>query len=118
MTTEKINELKTKLEEEKALIEKELSGIGRKNSETGDWETTPNDDAKEADFVDEADKDEDFEIRAGKMEALEERLVDVKTALEKIESGEYDKCEVCGNDIEDERLDANPAARTCLAHMN
>ena len=45
MTTEKINELKIKLEEEKAIIEKGLSGIGRNNSETGDWETTPNTDA-------------------------------------------------------------------------
>ena len=38
MTTEKINELKIKLEEEKALLEKELSGFGKRNTETGDWE--------------------------------------------------------------------------------
>ena len=34
MTTEKINDLKIKLEEEKALLEKELSGFG-KRQETG-----------------------------------------------------------------------------------
>lgn len=118
MTTEKINELKIKLEEEKALIENELSLIGRKNEETGDWETTPNTDAREADFVDEADKDEDFEERAGKMEALEGRLRDIESALEKIQNGKFDKCDVCGGDIEDDRLEANPAAKTCKAHMD
>ena len=37
----------------------------------------------------------------------------------KIEDGSYGTCET-GNDhpIEKERLDANPAARTCKAHMN
>lgn len=117
MTTEKINQFKEKLEEEKALLEKELSSFGKKNAETGDWEAVPNTDTKEADFVDEADKDEDFETRVSKMEALESRMRDVTSALEKIVNENYGICEVGGEEIEEDRLDANPAARTCTSHM-
>jgi RNA polymerase-binding transcription factor DksA len=38
-------------------------------------------------------------------------------ALGKIEAGTYGVCEVSGMDIEEDRLEANPAARTCKAHM-
>jgi len=39
-------------------------------------------------------------------------------ALEKIKLGTYGICEICGNHIEEERLQANPSARTDKAHMN
>ncbi|MBP6879825.1 MAG: TraR/DksA C4-type zinc finger protein [Candidatus Pacebacteria bacterium] len=117
MTTEKINELKIKLEEEKALLEKELSGFGKRNTETGDWETVPNTDTKEADSIDEADRDEDFEERAGKMEALEGRLLDIVSAIQKIDNGNFGICEVCEQEIEEDRLEANPSSKTCQAHM-
>lgn len=117
MTTEKINGLKLKLEEEKAILEKELSGFGKRNAETGDWETVPNSDTKEADSIDEADKDEDFEERAAKMEALEGRLLDIVSAIQKIDNGNFGICEVGGEEIEEDRLEANPAAKTCQAHM-
>ena len=43
--------------------------------------------------------------------------VDIKRALKKIKDDEYGKCELCGEDIEEDRLEANPAARTCKKHM-
>ena len=45
------------------------------------------------------------------------RLEDVARAFEKLESGEYGACEVCGEPIPDERLEALPAARNCVEHQ-
>ena len=39
-------------------------------------------------------------------------------ALERIEKGTYGICEVGNEEIEEDRLNANPAARTCKAHLN
>jgi RNA polymerase-binding transcription factor DksA len=49
---------------------------------------------------------------------LEVQLVEVEAALERIEKGTYGICEISGTQIEEDRLDANPAARTCKAHIN
>jgi len=36
--------------------------------------------------------------------------------LKKIEDGTYGICEVGGEEIPEDRLDANPSARTCIEH--
>ena len=51
------------------------------------------------------------------LKELEIRYNDIKDALDKIEKNKYGICEVSGEEIEEERLIANPAARTCKAHM-
>ncbi|WSZ86822.1 TraR/DksA C4-type zinc finger protein [Streptomyces sp. NBC_00859] len=43
------------------------------------------------------------------------RLADVDRALERIERGEYGRCERCGEPIPAERLEVRPAASTCVA---
>jgi RNA polymerase-binding transcription factor DksA len=35
-----------------------------------------------------------------------------------IEKGAYGTCKICGEKIEEDRLEANPAAQTCKLHMN
>ena len=50
-------------------------------------------------------------------EDVERRLEDVARALEKLDAGTYGTCEVCGNAIPDERLEAVPAARYCVEHQ-
>jgi DnaK suppressor protein len=108
---------KTKLEAEKKLLEGELANLGRKD-EKGDWEATPETQtAPEADENDMADRTEDYEERTATIAALEPRLKDINDALAKIEDGTYGICEVCGKPIEEDRLEANPAARTCKACM-
>lgn len=64
-----------------------------------------------------ADKLEELDERGEEVTTLSARLSDVKDALAKIEQGTYGICEVSGEPIEEERLEANPAARTCMAHM-
>lgn len=109
--------IKQKLEDEKNVLEAELSSLGRVDK-TGDWEATPREQtAPEADENDLADRAEDYEERSSTLNVLEARLLDIKVALDKIEGGKYGICESCGNQIETDRLEANPAARTCKACM-
>lgn len=44
----------------------------------------------------------------------EQLLEDVEAALERIEGGNYGSCELCGQEIPRERLDALPQAATCI----
>lgn len=101
-------------------MEKELSEIAVKNpANPGDWVATAGnvDDISNADPNTTADQFEELENNAAVLARLENRFNDVKDALAKIESGQYGKCEVSGEDIETDRLEANPAARTCREHM-
>lgn len=110
---------KEKLLAEKKSLEEELKDIAIFNTEIGAWEATPDQElVGEIDDNDAADRFEDFEERSGMVATLSARLKDVEDALAKIEAGNYGICEVSGEPIETDRLDANPAARTNKAHMN
>lgn len=111
---------KTKLEEEKALVEKELSEVGQRSEENPDnWEAKPiehgSSNADENTF---ADKIEEYEDKAAIVNTLERRYKEINEALEKMSSGTYGTCSVCGKEIDEERLKANPSAPTCREHMN
>ncbi len=83
-----------------------------------DWiETSDRTDMPSADLNDVADRTEEYDTRTAELAALEKRWNDVRAALQKIEQGTYGVCEVSGEAIEEDRLMANPAARTCKAHM-
>lgn len=108
-----------KLETEKKLLEEELAQIALFNSDTNVWEATPDREMiGEIDDNDAADRFEDFEERTSMVRTLQARLGDINSALKKIEAGTYGTCEVSGEPIEPDRLEANPAARTSKAHMN
>ena len=100
---------KVKLEEEKVRLEEELGTVGRRNpSNPADWEAVPDD---RADLI------EGFEANTAILKELETRYNNVLAALDRIEKGTYGICEVSGEQIEEERLSADPAARTCKAHI-
>jgi DnaK suppressor protein len=40
----------------------------------------------------------------------------VVAAIERLESGTYGRCEVCGREIDDERLETRPEASRCREH--
>lgn len=111
---------KEKLEAEKKLLEEELAGIARFNDETGLWEATPDQDLMgEIDDNDAADRFEDFEGRSAMLITLQTRLTDINDAFKKISAGTYGMCELePAHPIETDRLNANPAARTCKEHLN
>lgn len=112
--------LKQKLETEKNLLESELASIGQKNPDNpADWQATPAEGAESVEYREEvADRLEEGETREATMVPLEARLAEVKAALDRMASGTYGTCELGGEPIEEARLEANPAARTCTAHMN
>ena len=107
------------LEKEKTLLEQELSGLGARNpNNPSDWiATKPEGDEFGADRNDNADIIEDMEENSATLNELEGRLTLVNRALEKIDAGTYGVCEVGGEEIEKDRLAANPAAPTCKLHM-
>lgn len=113
-----LDKFKKKLEEERAQIEDSLLSLGKKNPENpDDWEATPADlNIMVSDPSELADSFEEFQNRAAIETELEERLNDVKVALEKIKKGKYGICEKCKEKISDKRLEAYPAAKNCIKH--
>lgn len=110
---------KQRLEEEKATLEAELASVGRRNpSNPNDWEATPPETGQEADPNDQADLMEGYRENTAILTDLENRFNDVKSALARIEDGTYGTCRVSGEAIEEDRLEADPAAATCKAHLN
>jgi DnaK suppressor protein len=106
------------LEAEKEKLLKELATVGRKNpSNPADWEATPTDlDADSADENEKADVMESLDENKAILDQLEIQLIQVESALGKIEAGTYGKCNICGKAIPEARLEANPAALTCMEH--
>lgn len=106
--------LLTMLEE----ITKELQSIGIHNPENpSDWIAVPEDlDAEEPDENISADNVEEWNERTALVATLETDYNNIKATLARIENGTFGICEVCGNPIEEKRLDASPTARTCITH--
>lgn len=49
-------------------------------------------------------------------DTLNEILGQVRRALDKLDEGDYGRCDVCGEDIGAGRLEARPWASRCLRH--
>ncbi len=113
-----LNRWQKMLETERAELEAQLGKIGRVNPQNkNDWQVKPLPEP-ETSFRDEvADELEEMDEREEVEYTLEQRLRSVRGALECIRNGKYGICEVGGEPIEIERLEANPAARTCKAHL-
>ncbi|HBA45617.1 hypothetical protein A2W67_00865 [Candidatus Nomurabacteria bacterium RIFCSPLOWO2_02_40_28] len=110
--------IKEKLEIERDILLEELRDMGKLNTDTGEWEATPEEqDIPESDQNDMADRFEDFEARSSMLRTLEPRLNNILKALKGLNRDSFGKCEVCKKDIEIARLEANPAARTCKKHL-
>ena len=110
--------IKEKLEIERDVLLDELRDMGKLNIETGEWEAIPEEiDSPQSDENDKADRFEDFEARSSMIKTLEPRLNNILKALKRLSKESFGKCEVCKKDIEPNRLEANPAARTCKKHL-
>ena len=56
------------------------------------------------------------DMRTNLMVEARQSLIYVENALSHIENGTYGKCEVCGKQIEEQRLQALPYATLCMEH--
>ena len=106
-------DIKVKLEQEKAAIEKQLETFANKDPNVkGDWDSRfPKFDGN---IEEAADEVEEYTSRLPVEFSLETRLRDVNLALEKLAQGKYGKCSKCGKDIEEKRLEVHPAAQFCV----
>ena len=109
-----IEELKEALELQKKSVQKELGSFANEDPKLKhNWDTRyPN--REDGDKDEEADEVTEYDNKLSLEYSLEPKLKDVNRALEKIEKGEYGKCENCGKEIEIERLEAVPEAKLCM----
>jgi RNA polymerase-binding protein DksA len=104
-------DLKKKLLEEKKSLEEELGVIAEK--EDGEYQAEMEDYGREED--DNALEVSDYLSNLSVTESLNKRYEELQAALERLDTEEYGQCENCpGEEIPLERLQANPAARTCI----
>lgn len=115
MTHVDLDDMQALLVAEKDQLEEELASHGRKTG--GDWQGSSTEvKASSADFTEIADQIEELATNVPIVEELEKRYREVTAALKRIDDGNYGKCEVCGKEIPADRLEANPAATTCIEH--
>lgn len=112
-------QFREKLEDEIQVLKTELESLGVQNKNNPeDWVPTPSEKSDaEADPNDLGDRSEDWQERRGTLDQLETRFNNVKRALQKIEKETFGQCEICNQEIENDRLAVNPAARTCKTHL-
>lgn len=117
MKKNEMSELRALLEAERDSLEEDLASHGRAIPETGDWQGNSSGlQGEEADPADAADQIEELITNVPLVEELEGRYKDVRRAIQKMEDGKYGICEVCNEEIPMDRLEANPAARSCIKH--
>ncbi len=118
MNIDNIAHFKVKLEEELMEVEDQLHAAGMQN-EAGEWEVKDTDVDETATESDElADRMEEYGEKRAEVGEIQILWRNIERALEKIELGTYGACEVCGEDIEEDRLEAISYARTCKTHMD
>lgn len=109
-----IEELKSKLEEGKQALQKELETFAVEDPNVkGNWDAKPLN-AEDTDMEEKADEVEEYDNKLALEHSLELRLKDVNAALEKIGKSEYGICEKCGKEIAQERLMVCPEAKLCM----
>lgn len=115
MDSSLLQTFKSRLEEERDRLLKELSMFSHRDtkSKEDDFETnqailTDSDDeedaAKIAQYVDNLSIEED----------LERSLRDIEKAIKSIENGTYGTCKYCGGPIDMKRLEARPDSSSCI----
>lgn len=108
-STEFVTEMKAALLEEKASLEKELGFLAQKRS--GDYQADMPDYGRNDE--DNATEAADYQAAYSTTETMETRLREVLEALERIDNDTYGVTDA-GELIPEERLRANPAAKTII----
>jgi RNA polymerase-binding transcription factor len=110
MDQQTLDRLRERLETERGEVRRQLDDLGAR---------------RDAEGIEDPELDEGF-ADAGQAAAeranlltlvrsLRDTLRDVEQALDRMEAGTYGTCERCGQPIDEERLEALPAARLCMS---
>lgn len=110
---------KKALEQEFEKLKSELVKLGVQDTkDPSTWSVkNPDLDILSSDENEVADRSEEMQIDSIILTELTARYNNLTHALQKIEDSTYGVCELCGKTIEEDRLEANPAARTCKEHI-
>lgn len=113
-----LNKQKDLLNKEKEALLADLGRLG--DPGRGDQHVSPEAPAAQPGDVNEAaDRFEEYRSNVAIEGTLEERLLNVEKALAAIEDGSYGTCNVGeAHPIPEGRLEANPAAHTCVEHAS
>ena len=96
--------LRASLEEERAQLHHQLEELDRDSGTLGFDEN----------FADSGQVGAQQGEQATLARSLHDQLEDVERALAKLDDGSYGRCENCGKEIQEARLEAIPAARHCI----
>ncbi len=114
MDTQKLEQFKKLLLDEKTHLEEELKQFAKPNPQAGD--------DYDAQFPEHGDKEDenaaeiaDYTVNLPLERALEKQLQDVDAALKRIEEGKYGLCKYCHQLIEEKRLAARPTSSACIS---
>jgi len=115
MTKVQTDHFRDLLMEERARIEQAREQIqndhpGSLTDETGDLVSGSWDEH----LADSATETHDREVDYGLEENADQVLGEIDAALKRMDAGTYGTCEVCGNPIAPERLEARPWATLCI----
>ena len=116
MTHVDLDDMRALLDAEKAQLEEDLAAHG-KNVTGTNWEGSSSDiHTNPADFTEVADQIEELTTNVPLVEELERRYRDINDALKRVDDNKFGLCDVCNIEIPADRLEANPAAKTCIEH--
>jgi DnaK suppressor protein len=101
------NELKARLEEEKRSLDRQLADYGASGEGI--------DVALGEGFADSGQATAERTEALGIVDALRNQRDDVVAALVRMEQGTYGRCDNCGKEIPEARLEAVPAASLCVS---
>ncbi|MGI8573990.1 MAG: TraR/DksA family transcriptional regulator [Egibacteraceae bacterium] len=104
----------------RALLEQErerLEGIAEEQGEQAERESAPAPEAVRGGESDSPSNVYDRQVAASVAGHAEAELAEVDAALERVEDGSYGRCQECGKEIPDERLELMPATRYCVEHQ-
>ncbi|MFC1644820.1 TraR/DksA C4-type zinc finger protein [Patescibacteria group bacterium] len=106
------NKFKVALEEEQKKIRTELEGVATPSDNPDNFKTKRDELGTHKD--ESATEVEEYVDNIAVESNLEQRLRDTRAALVKIENDTYGKCEECGGDIQEKRLEIYPSAKNCM----
>jgi DnaK suppressor protein len=99
------NDIRDKLARLRAELDERLTRIRRDRAHS--------DRPVDPDFAEQAVERENDDVLARLEVATAQDLAEVRHALERLDGGDYGRCETCGQPIDPARLKARPAAANC-----
>lgn len=109
MSATDVSKFRTDLEERRAEMLSQLRELGADTDSAPEFDENFADSAQVA-----AEQGETFALAAN----LRDQLDEVQSALDRMDTGTYGYCAVCGREISEARLEAMPATRYCIEHAS